>query len=141
MPAKTRNENNVQQFQKSLKDFADTIGADVTDVVKKLALDAYSGIVIRTPVDTGRARASWVVQVANSPEVVIPTTWNAQASEQEAKQEIEGIDSPNQAVWITNSLPYIKPLEFGSSVQAPNGMVTITFNELVRDIEAIATAS
>lgn len=74
-----------------------------------LAIDTFNRIVVRTPVDTGRARAGWEIEK----EVLADGTIQFQ---------------------ITNGVHYIVFLEFGSSKQAPQGMVRKTLAEQVRAI-------
>jgi hypothetical protein len=110
-----------------------------------------SGVVLLTPVDTGRARSSWNVALGQ-PDTSwpscdsIPRSIDAAAAAA-ALRRLGTYDT----VWITSSLPYIKVLEYGGypaspgrgtwdpsarqwvvkssggySRQAPRGMVRIT---------------
>jgi len=77
--------------------------------------------VLATPVDTGRARANWIVSVGRpryqtTPDVD-PSGAQAIAQGVRAVQSFKG-----GSIFITNSLPYIEFLEDGSSKQAPGGM-------------------
>ena len=50
---------NVKSFQKQLQKFADLSGLRVGLVAKRFAFQAFRSVSQKTPVDTGRARASW----------------------------------------------------------------------------------
>jgi len=101
-----------------------------TLVVKKIALEVLSRLVLKTPVDTGRARGNWQVTV-NSP----ATTWEDTKDKGGGATIGKGTsvimaedDLPH--FWITNNVPYITRLEEGHSDQAPTGMAENTVNEL-----------
>lgn len=94
-------------------------------VVRKVALGIHRDIVLGTPVDTGRARASWGVGL-NRYELV-----EADITDKSGTQTILRAAArlntyrPGDSVWIGSRLPYIEPLEFGWSKQAPAGMVRL----------------
>jgi hypothetical protein len=94
----------------------------------------FRGVILKTPVDTGRARASWKVGVGEIDTSVAPEGPNdgGQALV-EGTAEIFDIKKPART-WITNSIPYIGALEDGSSKQAPQGMVKLTAAEVKADI-------
>jgi hypothetical protein len=96
---------------------------------KKLALDVLRGIVMRTPVDTGRARANWQVTIDVPPEnTVEKEDEGGESTISEGLGELHNL-RPYHVIWITNNLPYIETLEDGSSEQAPTGMVAVTLAE------------
>lgn len=107
-------------------------------VVRKVALGIHRDIVLGTPVDTGRARASWGVGL-NRYELV-----EADITDKSGTQTILRAAArlntyrPGDSVWIGSGLPYMERLEFGGwngptakvtadgfSRQAPAGMVRI----------------
>lgn len=93
-----------------------------------LAIAGLQGVVTRTPVDTGRARANW--QASNGAPVLdqLDTTDAGKALSQ-GRGVID--QAPKFATtYITNNLDYIQFLEEGSSSQAPQGMVAVTIEEL-----------
>ena len=54
-------------FQLALDAFVDEFERKATQVVKKIGLEVYSRIVIRTPVDIGLARGNWLVAIGRMP--------------------------------------------------------------------------
>jgi hypothetical protein len=42
------------------------------------------------------------------------------------------------SIYLTNNLPYIKKLEYGSSQQAPRGMARVTIADFERIVQAKA---
>lgn len=127
---------NMRQFEVDLEKFAKKIGATKQAVFQKATLDIWNGIVLKTPVATGRARASWNVAVGNA-DSSIPAEGQHGIP---AAPDLKKIDG-NQVVWITSNLPYIEPLEHGHSQQAPNGMVTLTVAEFLAEIQLYSEQS
>jgi hypothetical protein len=78
-------------------------------VFRKTALEVEKRVVIRTPVDTGRARAGWGLAMQGKFTAV-----------------------------LANNVPYIVKLEYGHSKQAPAGMVRPTLAEF-SNIVSVAT--
>lgn len=101
--------------------------------VKKCALIVDQTVVMATPVDTGRARSNWIVQV-NAPATIPREAYapgesksteaaNTQAALDQGREAIEGFTLDDASIHITNNLPYIARLNEGSSAQAPAGFV------------------
>lgn len=122
-----------------LRDFAGRIriiGKRVEDnadaLVRKVATAVDSTVVLATPVDTGRARANWQVNIGSPVETVreaysagemgSTAAANAQAAIEHAKRVIAAYKG-GSSVHITNNLSYIGRLNDGWSGQAPAGFV------------------
>lgn len=107
-------------------------------VVRKVMLDTFTRVVRRSPVDTGRFRANWVVGINSA------NTATSDATDKSGSSAISRITSEVQtakvrddvSVYCTNSLSYAHVLEYGrgngkpGSLQAPNGMVRVTLTEI-----------
>lgn len=78
-----------------------------------------SGVVLLTPVDTGRARSSWNVALGQ-PDTTLPAAGGrgGPSAADRAESAMRGLGT-YQTVWITSSLPYIKVLEYGGYPQSP----------------------
>jgi hypothetical protein len=106
------------------------IGDRANKAVRALTLETMKRIVMRTPVDTGRARGNWNVGVGS------PDRSTTEGTDRAGGGTIARGSAPIAAwqgtgsLFITNSLPYIIPLEDGHSSQAPAGMVKVTIAEL-----------
>ena len=117
-------------------------------VVKKVAFEALKAIVGRTPVDTGRCRGNWRVSI-NSVDTTYDYDYAAEGDSLESKGAAAGQKAINagnskivlyklgETIFITNNLDYSYSLEYGSSKQAPQGMLKITFEELVAYFEKL----
>ena len=108
------------------------IRADYNKFAREVAIDVDQRVVLKTPVDTGRARANWVVgfsRPVRRARRTVDQSGGATIVENTRKIQ-QAKDFVN--VWISNNLPYINELENGSSRQAPAGMARLAVNETVR---------
>jgi hypothetical protein len=101
-------------------------------------IEVFGRVVRRTPVDTGRLRGNWQIDINKTPsgtkETVDPS---GSAFTREVTGKSKRLDIGDTAVMV-NNLPYAKPIEEGSSTQAPRGMVAVTRMEFRRIVERIA---
>ena len=91
--------------------------------VRYLCLDLFKGVIMGTPVDTGRARGNWQASVGAPAQSELSTT-----DKNGGKTIGAGSQAVSKAVgnvfYISNNLPYMYRLEFeGWSNQAPSGWV------------------
>lgn len=125
-------------FARTLKAFSGIAGKRVDFVMRKLAFDALDEIFRRSPVDTGRFRASWRVSLDSADLSVEPPAeegatsalpLGAPAAGEALKQfsEIKAEVKRDRTIVISNNLPYAIPIEEGHSQQAPAGVIEITF--------------
>lgn len=138
--------DDLDQFNKELDEFMEDIPKQVVQLQKKVVLEALRRIVLRTPVDTGRARGNWQVTIAKAASGIVDNYEKVDSPEK--RDQPPGLDvagdevikkglaaisnlPPYQVVYIANNLEYIEFLEEGSSEQAPpGGMVKVTVEEL-----------
>lgn len=107
-------------------------------VTRKVALDIFTRVIRRTPVDTGRARGNWMCSVSN---YTLQQTGVIDKSGSSAMTDAAKVVEQAKAgdiIYLTNTLPYILQLEEGSSQQAPQGMVSLTIREYPGVVEAAA---
>lgn len=129
-------------FSLDISKWIEKAGGNMDAVVRKIAFDIGARIIMRTPVDKGRARGNWVLGVGHP--VINPDTSKCDryrtkanprgAGNSSAKADLlVGLDAykpgKDQSIFITNSVPYIGRLEYGWSKQAPTGMVRVTLAE------------
>jgi hypothetical protein len=123
-------EADVNKFQRKTVDKMDQI-------VRKVALELFTRIIYKTPVDTGRARANWQVAIGTPAAGTVEIddkSGNATVSKATAKSA--GFKA-GDTIYLANNLPYIRRLEDGYSQQAPAGMVTLTVQEFAAVVKAI----
>lgn len=123
--AKYRTCNGAFDFAADLEKAAEVLGVEsVREAAVTLALTLDKKIVEKTPVDTGRARANWFVAEG------APRLTTTESTAPSSRPALTG----RSVIFITNSLPYIVPLEYGHSGQAPNGMVRISIAEVLASL-------
>ena len=136
--------DDVNKFEKILQEQVRlTIEGEALLIVKKVISEVFIRIVMRTPVDTGRARASWQFGVGTAPSGVAPDKEYPELKDKEISESqvraavLEEISAAPASVWfISNNLEYIEALEAGwSKKQAPAGMVSLTLREMTRQLE------
>ena len=124
----------MSTFELDLRRFKKKIEGRAKLVVQKVALDIDKGVVLQTPVDTGRARGGWNVGINN---VNLSDTGEDKSGAKTIAENESTITRADHsdAIFISNNVDYIEELEKGSSDQAPQGMVAKTlrrFPQIVR---------
>lgn len=122
---------NARSFALDLQGFVPKSQEKASNFIRLIALDLYSRITKRTPVDTGRARAGWAISV-NAPSNYVPPEGTAV---QLVQSDLSGFNL-DQVIYIVNNVNYIVYLEDGTSKQAPAGMVAISMAEIEAELEA-----
>ena len=111
-------------FSSDVKRFNEKAEKAAEGIFRGTALSLFSKVIARTPVDTGRARMNWMAGL-NHPGAGRFTRVVATAK-------------LGDSIFLTNNLPYIEALEYGSSKQAPAGMVRVTASEFKQVVRANA---
>lgn len=115
-------------FSFDVEKFAKKAGVRTDQAVRATIAGVCRNIVKRTPVDTGRARGNWFASIGAP---IQSTTTTADKSGNTVINKAQSFieDAPGSVFYFSNNLPYIEKLEFGSSTQAPQGMVRLSVNE------------
>ena len=111
-----------KQFARSIRKLSDRIKSNTLIAIKKAAIAADQTVVLATPVDTGRARSNWLVQIGSPDLRTLDVEGEANTALAQGRTEIGKYKLGGNGIFISNSLPYIERLENGSSAQAPSGM-------------------
>lgn len=127
----SRTAESVRTFKLQLDNFLNkTVPELHTLVMKKVGLQVLKGVVMKTPVDTGRARGGWHLDInvyEGAPDGrTAPLGFDVLASANTALAGLKFGDS----IIISNNVNYIIYLEAGWSGQAPNGMFALTLEEV-----------
>jgi hypothetical protein len=124
---------NVEQFSAHLLKIGKGLPAEkLNKLMRFLAFEGLGRLILKTPVDTGRARGNW--QVAADPDVDELDNFDKEGT----TVFQDGIDDATQllgsnpfiSVFISNTVPYIERLEDGHSSQG-RAMLEMTFQELI----------
>lgn len=124
--------NNLGAFNKEVKIFGEQLMPEAhLKLQKKIALDLLRRIVFRTPVDTGRARGNWQVNLGGAlEESQIVTDTSGLPTFAKGAAVVGRATNPYGVITLFNNVNYIQFLEGGSSRQAPAGMVSVSLAEV-----------
>jgi hypothetical protein len=127
-------------FAQALAGFADKVEAQMDATARGAALEVMTRVVLRTPVETGRARGNWILTLDSPAEVATESTDKPGGPTIAAAAAVLPENgTAGRTIWVTNSLPYIRRLEQGHS-QKGSHMVARTVDEW-GDIVAKAAAA
>lgn len=139
-------------FESDLKKFGDKSKRKQDQALRKISIELFSRVIMRTPVDTGRLRGNWQATTH------VPASGQLSLTDKGSKANAKGIGSSKAksamqelilgeshptVFHLTNTLPYAKVIEYGDphgSKQAPAGMVRISVNEFRDVVQQVAGA-
>lgn len=133
------NAQNARDFDLQLKKSLDLAEEEIQDVIQVIAMTALRGVVLKTPVATGRARGNWIVtktQPSNQTFKKVDKSGGPTIEKGTAQIQSYDHDKHNQII-IQNNLPYANRLENGWSKRAPQGMVAVTMNEVMQQFREV----
>lgn len=128
-------------FAADLNKLCERAGDKAALVVRRAALELQSGMIEKSPVDTGRFRSNFQCGIGamNTDTSAAPEKSGSSALGR-TETTLQGW-KPGQTIWLTNSLPYAARIERGWSQQAPTGVVRLTVQDyrqaLARAVESI----
>lgn len=124
-------------FSADISKFVKKSNGNTEIVVRRIGLELFNKVVMKSPVDTGRFRGNWYLSV-NAPykQTFQRFDMNALGSSpgdnfyNEAQSNVNRWKLADNSIYITNNLPYAERLEFGYSDQAPQGMARLSVMEI-----------
>jgi hypothetical protein len=126
----------MADFGKDVAAFAKRAGMSTEKAIKGTAISLFGAVIQSTPVDTGRARANWMIAGA-TPAGGTSTSTDSSGSSTINEMTAFVAGSKLTEFTLANNLPYASVLEFGGypgdgpktaggfSTQAPQGMVRV----------------
>jgi hypothetical protein len=116
-------------FKLDISRWVEKAGDRADLVVRKVALDLMTKVVMKSPVDTGRFRGHWMAGINSVPGGLTGRLDKAGTGTiASASATIAGAKAGDR-VYLANNLPYAVRLEYGHSKQAPAGIVRTTVDE------------
>ena len=119
---------NAKQFSIDLTRWGTSLEKEqAPQFIRKIALELLKKVTMKSPVDTGRFRANWMVGIGGADE----TTTNSTVNDAMMRGSI--VLTAYRAlkqIHISNNLPYAAALEHGHSQQAPLGVAEISVAEI-----------
>ena len=114
--------------------FSVTVDKGVKEKACTVMLSIHRNLLMRTPVDTGRARANWLPSAEFPNDGFRPANYPPALSLQEAEKYFNAENYKNEplpVLYISNNLPYIQVLNEGHSDQAPEFFVEIAIMDVI----------
>lgn len=123
----------LRAFPSRMRALAKRVEDNTNLLVRRTALVAQRELVLETPVDTGRARSNWFVEIGEpyydelepyAPGENLGTgeAANARAALAQGQAAVKH-RRPGQDIYISNNVRYLQYLNNGSSAQAPEGFI------------------
>lgn len=127
--------SDAKQFSIEIDKFLDTdVPEAIMAATKAISMHVLNGVVMKTPVDTGRARGNWIVSLESPVSGTVDKNDKAGSQMIAEGTGIIGSMTEPKTVFVQNNLPYIERLENGYSKQSPAGMVAITVAEISAEL-------
>ncbi|WP_026641119.1 hypothetical protein [Bordetella petrii] len=116
-------------FSADIAKFVAQAKGNIDEAARRATILLAQGVILKSPVDTGRFRGNWMFAVGAVPRQTVTTT---DPSGQTTMARLINEIWPTGAggvTYLSNNLPYAVRLENGWSKQAPQGMVRLTAQE------------
>ena len=127
-------------FTAQIAAFVEKANGNIDLVVRKIALDMFKSVIVKSPVDTGRFKGNWQVNIGSVPAGTVAIDDKA-GTATIAKVTAATMNlKAGQVIYLVNNLAYARRLEYGHSKQAPNGMVRLTIAQWNRVVEGAAAS-
>jgi len=127
------NTRDVRRFSVNVTRWGDDAKERGDRMTRAIVLGIYRDVILRTPVDTGRARSNWFLSINAPARGTVETADEGASKGAQSGRSASMVSSADsalkhgmdhaQTVYITNNLPYIKNLDDGSSQQNREGIV------------------
>ncbi len=124
-----------ERFARNLQRRARQAENSGSRAIRTAGLAVLSGVVLSTPVDTGRARSNWLVGLNSPRRQTQPSSGTSGTAAIVQGGQVLAAVRPGGTVFISNNLPYIVSLNRGSSPQASAGYVGEVVNQVARDLD------
>lgn len=118
-------------FSADISRFISKTEKSIETGVRKISLELFSKVILKSPVDTGRFRANWYASI-NMPSSMVTTMVDKTGTDsiRKAGSVAQSYKIGDAAIYLTNNLPYAHRLETGYSGQAPQGMARLSVMEI-----------
>lgn len=125
-------------FSDQIDAFKRKTEAKIETAIRKIAIDVFSEVILKSPVDSGRFRGNWLVSIGSIPAGTLELEDKTGAATiSKVQAEAMGLKA-GQTIYLVNNLPYGPALEMGHSKQAPAGFVRLTVQRWKPIVEAVA---
>jgi hypothetical protein len=125
-------------FELDIAKFVAKANGNIDLVIRKISLDIFSRVIMKSPVDTGRFRGNWQCAISAMPAgTLVLDDKGGTATLAKATAVALGLKA-GETIYLVNNLEYARALEYGHSKQAPAGVVRITVAEFPQVVSKAA---
>lgn len=125
-------------FELDIQKFVDKAKGNIDLVIRKIALDLFRRVIMKSPVLSGRFKGNWQVAIGSIPAGVLAIDdKSGTATISKMTAAVLGLKA-GQVIYLVNNLAYARKLEYGHSKQAPAGVVRITLQEFPQVVSKAA---
>ena len=141
------NTSDVKALDRTMKEWVALEREDMRRTVVSELLKCLERLVIRTPFETGRARAAWQIDTSRSqsvpPEGQYPEYQDDKKVPAAIAKALSSVPPLTQAdvIYIMNNVEYILALDAGWSRETAGGFIGLFLQELRHQLEAAAATS
>lgn len=132
--------SNGTAFVTGIESLAKRVNLTRKLVVQKMTADIWTKLTYRTPVDTGRARASWNIAQGAPNTSVPPEAKKGEKIPTPTMPSLDQIDG-TQPVFVTSNVEYMTYLNEGTSKQAPAKFIEFAAAETLAEAQLAAEAA
>lgn len=122
-------------FSGDIRRFTEKAAEAHNKITRVATLELFRGVILDTPVLSGRARGNWQVSVG------APVTGELEREDKSGSTTMADAErgappGAGQVTYLANNLPYIEELENGSSKKSPEGMVRKNVDRVQKMVDA-----
>lgn len=127
----------AETFSLQVSRWCEKAKGNADKTLRDVVIAVGSRVVTRTPVDTGKAKGNWTPGVDVEPDAPEREIFDKSGAATIANLvKVARTLKAGQVFYFVNGVIYIRPLEYGHSQQAAQGMVRITVAEYRAIVDA-----
>lgn len=125
----------MADFMDVINQWVEEVEQKIDDVLQTVVMRIGTTLVTLSPVDTGRFKGNWQLSIDSTTSAsLLRQDPDGYATLAEMSSKVNGFTA-GQVAYLQNHVLYGHDLEYGSSKQAPDGVVRITAMRFQRIVE------
>ena len=125
------------KFKQELKKEMDRLNDEISKSLEAGMLHGWNLVTAGTPVETGRARGSWLLSVDEMPNITLPHVGGTERVYQDPPPPFAPFKFPkDRHYFLLNNVNYIEYLEYGTPKMEAFGMLMAAKPKIDRELES-----